>query len=77
MQLTRVYRICVCRKAGRGRFRTEVFQQYQRSEKALVAVMLEMYVQRVSTRKVKNISEEALRARVQFLNHQPDCAEAR
>lgn len=36
-----------------GRFRTEVFERYQRSEKALVAAMLEMYVQGVSTRKVK------------------------
>src|SRR5690242_4827698 len=36
-----------------GRFRTEVFEGYQRSEKALVAAMLEMYVQGVSTRKVK------------------------
>ena len=36
-----------------GCFRTEVFERYQRSEKALVAAMLEMYVQGVSTRKVK------------------------
>jgi putative transposase len=41
-----------------GRFRTEVFERYQRSEKALVAAMLEMYVQGVSTRKVKIITEE-------------------
>ena len=41
-----------------GRFRTEVFERYQRSEKALVAAMLEMYMQGVSTRKVKNITEE-------------------
>jgi putative transposase len=41
-----------------GRFRTEVFERYQRSEKALVAAMLEMYVQGVSTRKVKMITEE-------------------
>src|ERR1700712_283969 len=33
-----------------GRFRTEVFERYQRSEKALV---MEMYLQGVSTRKVK------------------------
>ena len=45
-----------------GRFRTEVFERYQRSEKALVAAMLEMYVQGVSTRKVKSITEETLRA---------------
>src|SRR3982751_5297882 len=41
-----------------GRFRTEVFERYQRSEKALVAAMLEMYVQGVSTRKVKTITDE-------------------
>jgi len=41
-----------------GRFRTEVFERYQRSEKALVAAMLEMYVQGVSTRRVKMITEE-------------------
>jgi putative transposase len=41
-----------------GRFRTDVFERYQRSEKALVAAMLEMYVQGVSTRKVKAITEE-------------------
>src|SRR5215471_15068911 len=41
-----------------GRFRTEVFQRYQRSEKALVAALAEMYVQGVSTRKVKAVTEE-------------------
>jgi putative transposase len=41
-----------------GRFRTEVFERYQRSEKALVAAMMEMYVQGVSTRKVKAVTEE-------------------
>mgnify|MGYP001404524237 FL=1 len=41
-----------------GRFRTEVFERYQRSEKALVAALAEMYVQGVSTRKVKVITEE-------------------
>jgi putative transposase len=41
-----------------GRFRTEVFERYQRSEKALVAAMMEMYLQGVSTRKVKSITEE-------------------
>jgi transposase-like protein len=41
-----------------GRFRTEVFERYQRSEKALVAALSEMYVQGVSTRKVKAITEE-------------------
>src|SRR5215208_2077028 len=41
-----------------GHFRTEVFERYQRSEKALVAALAEMYVQGVSTRKVKAITEE-------------------
>jgi putative transposase len=37
-----------------GRFSTELFERYQRSERALV----EMYVQDVSTRKVTAITEE-------------------
>jgi putative transposase len=41
-----------------GRFRTEVFERYQRSEKALVATLAEMYIQGVSTRKVKEITEQ-------------------
>src|SRR3712207_4182292 len=41
-----------------GRFRTEVFERYQRSERALVTALADMYVQGVSTRKVKAITEE-------------------
>jgi putative transposase len=41
-----------------GRFRTAVFERYQRSEKALLAAMMQMYLQGVSTRKVKAITEE-------------------
>jgi putative transposase len=41
-----------------GRFSTELFERYQRSEKALVAALAEMYVQGVSTRKVKAMTEE-------------------
>jgi len=41
-----------------GRFSTQVFERYQRSEKALVGALAEMYVQGVSTRKVKAITEE-------------------
>ena len=41
-----------------GEFNTEVFERYQRSEKALVTSLMEMYVQGVSTRKVKAITEE-------------------
>lgn len=40
-----------------GRFSTELFSRYQRSEKALVSALAEMYVQGVSTRKVKAITE--------------------
>src|SRR5262249_58127967 len=41
-----------------ARFSTELFERYQRSEKALVAALTEMYVQGVSSRKVKQITEE-------------------
>lgn len=41
-----------------GRFSTELFARYQRSEQALVATLAEMYVQGVSTRKVKAVTEE-------------------
>ncbi len=41
-----------------GRFSTEIFERYQRSEKALVAALTQMYIQGVSTRKVQAISEE-------------------
>jgi putative transposase len=42
----------------KGLFRTELFERYQRSEKALFAALSEMYIQGVSTRKVKAITEE-------------------
>jgi putative transposase len=41
-----------------GRFSTELFERDQRSEQTLVATLAEMYVQGVSTRKVKAITEE-------------------
>jgi transposase-like protein len=41
-----------------GRFSTELFERYQRSEQALVATLAEIYVQGVSTRKVKATTEE-------------------
>jgi len=40
-----------------GEFQTELFERYQRSEKAFVAAMLQMYVEGVSTRKVTEITE--------------------
>jgi transposase-like protein len=45
-------------KDREGRFQTELFEKYQRNEKALILGILEMYVQGVSTRKVKRITEE-------------------
>lgn len=41
-----------------GRFSTEIFDRYQRSEKALVSALAQMYIQGVSTRKVKEITAE-------------------
>lgn len=41
-----------------GKFSTDLFERYQRSEKALLAALSEMYVQGVSTRKVKAVTEE-------------------
>ena len=41
-----------------GQFSTQIFERYQRSEKALVSALAEMYIQGVSTRKVKAITEE-------------------
>jgi putative transposase len=41
-----------------GRFSTEVFERYQRCEKAFFSALCEMYVQGVSTRKVGKITEE-------------------
>lgn len=41
-----------------GKFSTDIFERYQRHEKALLSTMLEMYVSGVSTRKVSKIVEE-------------------
>lgn len=41
-----------------GKFSTDVFERYQRNEKALVASMLEMYIAGVSTRKVSKVVEQ-------------------
>lgn len=38
-------------------FSTRIFSRYQRNEKALVLALMEMYVEGVSTRKVKDITE--------------------
>ena len=44
-------------KDREGRFQTSLFERYQRSEKALVLALQEMYLQGVSTRKVTSITE--------------------
>ncbi len=41
-----------------GAFSTALFERYQRSDKALVLAMMEMYVKGVSTRKVAAITEK-------------------
>lgn len=41
-----------------GLFSTEVFSRYQRSEKALLLALAQMYVHGVSTRKVRAVTEE-------------------
>ena len=41
-----------------GNFSTRLFARYQRNEKALVLALMEMYVEGVSTRKVKDVTEE-------------------
>lgn len=41
-----------------GHFSPQLFERYQRSEKALVSALAEMYIQGVSTRKVKAVTEE-------------------
>src|SRR5690625_2201738 len=40
-----------------GTFKTELFERYQRSERALVLSLMDMYLQGVSTRKVKEVTE--------------------
>lgn len=44
-------------KDRNGQFQTELFERYQRSEKAFVAALMQMYVEGVSTRKVTAITE--------------------
>jgi putative transposase len=41
-----------------GTFSTRLFCRYQRNEKALVLALMEMYVEGVSTRKAKEVTEE-------------------
>ncbi len=55
-----------------GRFSTEIFERYQRREKAFVNILAEMYIQGVSTRKVRT-----LRPCVQRIDGQHDECPAR
>jgi len=41
-----------------GTFCTQLFARYQRNEKALVLALMEMYVEGVSTRKVREVVTE-------------------
>jgi len=41
-----------------GNFSTDLFNRYQRSEKALVLTLMEMYIKGISTRKVAEITEK-------------------
>ena len=43
---------------GDGNFSTEIFNKFQRSEKALILTLQEMYLDWVSTRKTKKITEK-------------------
>ncbi|GIM45528.1 hypothetical protein DNHGIG_10770 [Collibacillus ludicampi] len=43
-----------------GKFSTELFARYQRSEQALVLALMEMVVNGVSTRKVNQITEDCV-----------------
>lgn len=47
----------VCRDRD-GRFQPELFEQYQRNEKALVLGITEMYLKGVATRKVESVLEQ-------------------
>lgn len=44
-------------KDREGQFQTELFERCQRSEKALLLAIMQMYVEGVSTRKVRDITE--------------------
>jgi len=45
-------------KDREGQFQTALFERYQRSEKALLLAIMQMYLEGVSTRKVRAITEE-------------------
>jgi putative transposase len=45
-----------------GTFSTGLFSRYQRNEKALVLALMEMYVEGISSRKVKDVTERLCRS---------------
>lgn len=47
-----------------GKFSTQLFSRYQRSEQAFILVFVEMVVNGVSTRKVAEIAEELCKVRI-------------
>ena len=55
-----------------GRFSTQVFEQYQRSEKALVAALAQMYVQGGEHAQGGGDHRGVVRTRVQCVEHQHD-----
>jgi putative transposase len=56
---TRVKRLTLREPRDRqGRFSTDIFERYQRSEKALALALQESYFQGVSAHKVKRITED-------------------
>lgn len=52
-----VERMLLVPKDRESTFSTAVFARYQRSEQALVTALMEMYLEGVSTRKVREITE--------------------
>ena len=59
MLTTRVGKLTLAVPQARdGSFSTELFSRYQRSEKALVLTLTEMYLKGVSTRKIADITEK-------------------
>ena len=61
-------------KDREGEFQTELFERYQRSEKALVLAMVQMYLEGESTRKGSAITEELCGS---FPTNSPVCAWSR
>ncbi|MEJ2667239.1 MAG: transposase, partial [Deinococcales bacterium] len=45
------------RSRGHRTFRTELFERYQRSEKALVSALMQMYLEGASTRKLRDVTD--------------------